>query len=69
MLPEALLGGDPRGLDLGVPAGSRTADSRGQFRHYFDAARTSPHPQTRAPAALAAELDVCLHLLQEALKS
>jgi predicted amidohydrolase len=57
VLPEAFLGGYPKGLDFGVTIGARSAPGREQFRWYWDAAIDVPGPETRALAAVARERD------------
>jgi nitrilase len=56
VLPEAFLGGYPKGLDFGVTVGSRTAAGREEFRRYWDAAIDVPGPETAALAALTRDL-------------
>ncbi|MEV0680059.1 nitrilase-related carbon-nitrogen hydrolase [Actinosynnema sp. NPDC050436] len=56
VLPEAFLGGYPKGLDFGVVVGSRTPEGRDLFRRYHDSAITVPGPETRRLAALTREL-------------
>ncbi|MEU1624854.1 nitrilase-related carbon-nitrogen hydrolase [Streptomyces sp. NPDC020096] len=60
VLPEAFLGGYPKGLDFGVTVGARTASGREEFRRYFDSAIDVPGPETEALADLAGELGVHL---------
>lgn len=60
VLPEAFLGGYPKGLDFGITVGSRTAQGRDTFRRYFDAAVSVPGPEVDTLAALAGELGVDL---------
>lgn len=57
VLPEAFLGGYPKGLDFGVTVGARTAAGREEFRRYWASAIGVPGPETAALAALARELD------------
>lgn len=56
VLPEAFLGGYPKGLDFGVVVGSRTDPGREQFRRYFESAIAVPGPETAELAALTGEL-------------
>lgn len=60
VLPEALLGGYPKGLDFGVHIGSRSHEGREAFRRYASSAVDVPGPETSALAALATELRVHL---------
>ncbi len=61
VLPEALLGGYPKGLTFGAVVGSRTDAGREQFRRYSAAAIAVPGPETEQLAVWAAELD--LHIV------
>ncbi|MFC5053452.1 nitrilase-related carbon-nitrogen hydrolase [Saccharothrix xinjiangensis] len=56
VLPEAFLGGYPKGLDFGVTVGSRTPEGREVFRRYHDSAITVPGPETRVLAGITREL-------------
>lgn len=56
VLPEAFLGGYPKGLDFGVTVGSRSPDGRDLFRRYHAAAIEVPGPETETLAALTREL-------------
>lgn len=56
VLPEAFLGGYPKGLDFGVRVGSRSAAGREEFRRYRAGAIDVPGAQTDALGALAGEL-------------
>jgi len=56
VLPEAFLGGYPKGLDFGVTVGERTAEGRDQFRRLFESAITVPGPETDALAELTRQL-------------
>ncbi|MEI5519755.1 hypothetical protein WB401_07970 [Streptomyces brasiliscabiei] len=60
MLPEAFLGGYPKGLAFGISVGSRTPSGRDPFRRYHAAAIEVPGPEVEhlASALLAASLDV-----------
>lgn len=60
VLPEAFLGGYPKGLDFGVTMGSRTTAGREEFRRYFESAIEVPGPETSTLADLAGELGVHL---------
>jgi nitrilase len=60
VLPEAFLGGYPKGLDFGITVGSRSAEGRDVFRRYREAAVELPGPEVNRLAELAAELDVHL---------
>lgn len=60
VLPEAFLGGYPKGLDFGVTVGSRSSEGRDVFRRYHASAVTVPGPETEVLAALSRELDVHL---------
>lgn len=56
VLPEAFVGGYPKGLDFGITVGSRAPEGRELFRRYSDAAVAVPGPETDRLAGLAAEL-------------
>ncbi|MFF3499467.1 nitrilase-related carbon-nitrogen hydrolase [Streptomyces sp. NPDC003247] len=56
VLPEAFLGGYPKGLDFGITVGSRTPAGRDLFRRYHAAAIDIPGPEVAALAALTGEL-------------
>lgn len=60
VLPEAFLGGYPKGLDFGVTVGSRSPEGRDTFRRYRQAAVELPGPELARLAELAAELNVHL---------
>ena len=55
VLPEAFVGGYPKGLGFGARMGSRTPEGREEFRRYFDAAVEVPGPVTAAIGAVARE--------------
>jgi nitrilase len=61
VLPEALLGGYPKGLTFGATVGNRTDAGRELFRRYFAAAISCPGPETETLAAWSRELD--LHIV------
>ncbi len=61
VLPEAILGGYPKGLGFGAVVGSRSAAGRYQFLRYSQSAVRLPGPETDRLAGLAKELD--LHLV------
>ncbi|MET9359701.1 nitrilase-related carbon-nitrogen hydrolase [Streptomyces sp. NPDC006632] len=56
VLPEAFLGGYPKGLDFGVRVGSRSDEGRETFRRYFESAIVVPGPETDELSALTREL-------------
>ncbi len=56
VFPEAFVGGYPKGLDFGVPVGSRTPQGRDLFRRYHAAAIEVPGPEVAALAAVTREL-------------
>lgn len=56
VLPEAFLGGYPKGLDFGITVGSRTPAGRDLFRRYHAAAVDVPGPEVDTLAALTREL-------------
>ncbi|MEW1644284.1 nitrilase-related carbon-nitrogen hydrolase [Streptomyces sp. NPDC091219] len=56
VLPEAFLGGYPKGLDFGITVGSRTPAGRELFRRYHAAAVDVPGPEVDTLAALTREL-------------
>ncbi|GAA2959728.1 MULTISPECIES: nitrilase-related carbon-nitrogen hydrolase [Streptomycetaceae] len=56
VLPEAFLGGYPKGLDFGITVGSRTPAGRDLFRRYHAAAIDIPGPEVEALAAVTREL-------------
>jgi nitrilase len=53
VMPEALLGGYPKGEDFGARLGFRLPEGRESFRRYFDGAVDVPGPETEALAGLA----------------
>jgi len=56
VLPEALLGGYPKGLGFGAVVGSRSDEGRELFRRYSEGAVRVPGPETEMLAGWAAEL-------------
>lgn len=60
VLPEAFLGGYPKGVDFGVTVGSRSAEGRDLFRRYREAAIAVPGPETARLAELSGQLGVDL---------
>jgi nitrilase len=60
VLPEAFLGGYPKGVDFGVTVGSRSAEGRDLFRRYREAAIAVPGPETVRLAELSGQLGVDL---------
>ena len=53
VLPEAFVGGYPKGNHFGAPVGSRSAEGRDLYRRYFDAAIPVPGEETKQLAAIA----------------
>ena len=53
VMPEAFLGGYPKGMDFGARVGMRSAEGRKWFRRYFEAAIDVPGPETEALAEAA----------------
>lgn len=66
VLPEAFLGGYPKGVDFGVTVGSRTPAGRELFGRYARAAIAVPGPETDRLGELARELG--LHLVVGAIE-
>ncbi|WP_392508897.1 carbon-nitrogen hydrolase family protein [Naumannella halotolerans] len=66
VLPEAFLGGYPKGLDFEITVGSRTDAGRELFRRYSDSAISVPGPETDELAALCAErgIDVVIGAIE-----
>jgi nitrilase len=60
VLPEAFLGGYPKGFDFGITVGSRSPEGRELFRRYREAAVQLDGPEIARLAELAAELEVHL---------
>ncbi|MFI5692572.1 nitrilase-related carbon-nitrogen hydrolase [Kribbella sp. NPDC051586] len=60
VLPEALLGGYPKGFDFGITVGSRSPEGRELFRRYREAAVQLHGPEIARLAEVAAELEVYL---------
>lgn len=62
VMPEALLGGYPKGEIFGTRLGYRLPEGREAFARYFDNAVDLPGPETDALCALAARCDCSLVL-------
>jgi nitrilase len=62
LLPEALIGGYPKGLSFGVSVGLRTPEGRDEFRRYWESAIDLPGPEAQTFSVLAAELGVTIVL-------
>jgi nitrilase len=60
VLPEAFLGGYPKGFDFGITVGSRSPEGREVFRRYREAAVDLDGPEIARLSELAGELDVHL---------
>jgi nitrilase len=56
VLPEAFLGGYPKGLDFDITVGRRTDAGRELFRRYLEAAFEIPGPEVDALAAVTRDL-------------
>jgi nitrilase len=61
VLPEALLGGYPKGLDFGAVVGSRGDAGRAMFQRYFEAAVELDGPEVQRLTELASALS--LHIV------
>lgn len=61
VIPEALLGGYPKGLTFGATVGNRTDEGRELFRRYSEAAIQCPGPETEMLSSWANELS--LHIV------
>jgi nitrilase len=61
VMPEALLGGYPKGMTFGATVGNRTDEGRDLFLRYSKAAILCPGPETEMLAGWARELD--LHIV------
>jgi nitrilase len=61
VLPEALVGGYPKGLTFGATVGNRTEAGRDLFLRYWNSGIECPGPETEMLAGWARELD--LHLV------
>lgn len=53
VLPEAFVGGYPKGMDFGARVGSRTPEGRDWFARYHASAVAVPGPETEAIAEIA----------------
>ncbi|MEV6268628.1 nitrilase-related carbon-nitrogen hydrolase [Kribbella sp. NPDC051936] len=60
VLPEAFLGGYPKGFDFGITVGSRSPEGRELFRRYREAAVELGGPEVARLAEIAAEVGVQL---------
>ena len=54
VMPEALIGGYPKGEDFGARVGFRMQEGREAYRRYWEAAIDVPGPETKALATLSA---------------
>ncbi|MBI2290407.1 MAG: nitrilase [Betaproteobacteria bacterium] len=55
VLPEAILGGYPKGIDFGARVGSRSPEGREDYRLYWEAAIDVPGPETQRLCKVAAK--------------
>lgn len=60
LLPEAFIGGYPKGLDFGARLGSRSPEGRDEFRAYFDAAIEEHGPEAGRLGEIAREAGLYL---------
>ena len=60
VLPEAFVGGYPKGLDFGARVGSRTGEGRDWFRIYHEGAIDVPGPHTARLGEIASAHDIYL---------
>ncbi|MCK0068286.1 carbon-nitrogen hydrolase family protein [Kordiimonas laminariae] len=60
VLPEAFIGGYPKGLDFGVRLGSRTPEGRVEFQRYVENAIEVPSADTDQIGKIVQKLDVYL---------
>src|SRR5262245_56733327 len=60
VIPEAFIGGYPKGLGFGARMGHRSPEGREDFRRYFDAAVNVPGPETEVLGEAAREHGVFL---------
>ncbi|MEV4316183.1 nitrilase-related carbon-nitrogen hydrolase [Actinocrispum sp. NPDC049592] len=56
VLPEAFIGGYPKGQDFGITVGNRTPEGRDLFRRYFEAAIEVPGPEVARLAEVTREI-------------
>ena len=66
VLPEAFVGGYPKGLDFGARVGTRTSEGRDWFRTYYEGAIDVSGPYTVRLGEIAAAHDV--HLVTGAIE-
>lgn len=60
VMPEALLGGYPKGEDFGARIGFRTQEGREAYRRYWEGAIDVPGPETKVLAGLSARTGASL---------
>ena len=60
VLPEAILGGYPKGADFGTRVGYRTDEGREEFLHYWQQAIDLDGPEVRALCQLAKRCDTTI---------
>lgn len=56
VFPEALIGGYPKGSDVGTRIGMRAPEGRDEFRRYYEAAIAIPGPETARIGEMAAAM-------------
>ena len=60
VLPEAFIGGYPKGVNFGAHVGSRSPEGRVEFKRYFDSAITVPGPECEQMSEMAREFNMQL---------
>lgn len=60
VLPEAFVGGYPKGVNFGAHVGSRSPEGRAEFKRYYDSAITVPGKECEHMAEMAREFNMQL---------
>jgi nitrilase len=58
VLPEAFIGGYPKGVQFGAHIGSRSPQGREEFRRYFESAICVPGPECELISEMAREFEI-----------